>query len=163
MANKVYVTSEAAKTIKSAAGDATITASSLGAGSFRVSTQLDLGAAPRAGRYRLRVKCKPSAAATVNTEVAAIYLAQSSTTTAADIPGQPGTADATVTATKRYAMDQVMSVTSTDGSGATAEVQDELVFIDKRYVTLGFYATVASSVTAGDFEFELTPVPAEIQ
>lgn len=163
MANKIYVAPESAIVWKSSGGTYTFTPTSVANAAGRIGAQGDLGSASHSGWYRWRAKTKCGTAGTVGRAVR-IYIATSDGTIE---DGNLSTADAGVSSEdKTRNLLFVGCIVVDKASDATEPFQASgIVYLPYRYVSPVWWNDTAQALssTAGDHEFQLIPIPDEIQ
>lgn len=170
MANKVYVHEETALSIKSSAGDATITLTSLAQSGTRVSTQIDRTANARSARYywRFRTKLGATTTSVVVGNAISLYLVTADTSMGTSkMDGNLGTSDAAFTSIEKRRNLQFIGCVEVDKTAASGDewIGSGIIEISARYIQLGVVNECGNtlSATATDHEFTLTPMPDELQ
>lgn len=161
MANKIYQHDEAAITWKSSGGTEAFTPTSLASAAGRQGAYHDFGAAARARLFAWRALIKPGATRVVGESVL-VYLVTSDGT---NPDNDDGTGDAAVSAQDKLRNLQQIGAIVIDENAAVPMVASGIIEIAARYAAPVFWNATANSLsaTAGDFLFQLTPVPDEVQ
>lgn len=164
MTNAIKLNEGTAFTFKSTGGSALWTPTSVGTGAGRISTQLDLGAAPRAKWYRWVLLLKLQSG-TVGRSVRP-YLVEASSAATTYQDGILGVTDAAISSETivQYA-GKLLGPCQVQTNGTAAQVWSGKVRIFPRYVSFLLWndSGVSLSATATDCEFRLEPVFDEVQ
>lgn len=165
MSNDILQKDGTAFTFKSTGGSALWTPTSLANGAGRLSTQLDLGASPRAYKFQWRLVLKFVATPSVGFLVRPYLLeAGSAATTYQD--GIIGLTDAAI-ATEAISMyaGKLLGPCGIQTAGTAFQVWSGRCKIQSRYVSLMLWnaSGAALSATATDHEFRLEPVNDQVQ
>lgn len=165
MANNIYISEGSAFTFKSTGGSALWTPTSLANGAGRVSTQLDLGAAPRPKWYRWVLVVKFTSGPGTGTLLRP-YLVEASTAATTYQDGIIGVTDAALnveTALQHGA--KLLGPCPVQVASTAFQVWSGKCRIFPRYVSMALWnATgVALSGTATDHEFRLEPIFDQVQ
>lgn len=164
MANAIKLNEGTAFTFKSTGGSALWTPTSLASAAGRLSTQLDLGAAPRAKWYRWVLLLKLASPSTGQPLRPYLCEASSAATTYQD--AVVGLTDAALTSEVAVQNGgKLLGPVSTQYSTTGFQCWSGKVRILSRYVTLVLWnqSGAALSATATDHEFRLEPVYDEVQ
>lgn len=163
MANKVYQNDETTISFGDEVGDDVVwTNASMATGSQDQSAQADLGAAPRATRYRWRFYCQCVATPTVG-NVLTLYLKTSDGTHA---DNDDGTSDGAVSSSDKLRNLKPLGYVECDEAAANVEFgASGVVEIYDRYVQVVADQQLGANLTSDDTEckFLLTPIPPEVQ
>lgn len=162
MANAVKIQTGTPITLTNAGGDYAFTLKNLANGAGRISAQVDLGAAPRAGRYDIRVSLTASGALTLGASyLAYVYLATSDGTYE---DGDKGDADAGIAAITECNNMRCVLVLTPDDTGTVVQGSVE-VPLSQRYVSVAVWNALGVGLanTDGTSLVKITPVYDEIQ
>ena len=165
MANLVYVNEEAAITWRSTGGTELFTPTSLGAGAGRQGAMHDFGVGARSLEYAWRAFIKPGGTRVVG-EVMRIHRKTGSGATATTRPdNDDGGGDIAVSAEDKLKNCPSIGSLLIDENAAVEMVKSGYIWLPHRWFAPIFWNATANalSTTAGDFGFDLTPVPLEIQ
>ncbi len=161
MANLIYLNEEAATTWRNTGGTELFTPTSLGSGAGRQGALHDFGVAARAAKFEWRAWIKPGATRVVD-EVIRIYLKTSDGT---HPDNDDGTGDIAVSAEdKLNNLTQIGSILI-DENAAVEMAVSGVIFLGARYAGPVYWNASANSLsaTAGDFGFDMVPIPLEVQ
>ena len=165
MVSKVYQAEETAITWRATGGTELFTPTSLAAAAGRQGAMHDLGSASRSPRYAWRAFLKPGAIRVVG-EVVRVYIKTGSGSTAGTRPdNDDGTGDIAVSSEDKLKnLTQIGSIII-DEDAAVEMVGHGFILLPHRWVAPIFWNATANSLsaTAGDFGFDLTPIPYETQ
>jgi hypothetical protein len=167
MANKVYRALETAIIWKTSAGTAVLTMTSLANNAGRIGAQVDRGAGSSAARYlwRLRTKLGATTTSVVLGNTLSVYLATSDDGTVID--GAQSTADAALSSLEKRRNLQFLGVVEVDKTAAAGDqyIGSGICEIANRYISPVIINEVGNtlSATATDHEFDLIPIPDEVQ
>lgn len=167
MANKVKINPETAK-LWSDAGHASEDyvldlGANGGSGVVAVGAQGDLGAAPRSRRYKWRLTIDGFDTAPVVGEMVHLYLAYGRSTS--DIDGDVGSSSGTGSINDLPNLHHIgTAIVQTTTAGDELFISGTVDIVD-RYVSPVVYNATADALlsTSDVHEFELTPIPDEIQ
>lgn len=166
MPNKVYINEETAITWRNTGGTELFTPTSLGAAAGRQGAMHDLGAGARSFKFAWRAFIKPGATRVVG-EAMRIYIKTGSGATAGARPdNDDGTGDIAVSAEDKLKnLGSPIGTLLIDENAAVEMVKSGYVLLPHRWVAPVWWNATANSLsaTAGDFGFDLTPVPFEVQ
>lgn len=160
MANEAYIASGTALLINGEAGaDYAFSVEGLTNAAGRVSAQIDLGAAPRAGMYawscEVQFQATPTQYKTLD-----LYIAKAPDGDSTQIDGDVGASDAALgDVDMRYNLKYIGSVVSENAAASEKCVASgEFVCYD-RYISIVAYNDSGATVNATDsnFRFDLTP------
>jgi len=162
MANAVKIQTGTPVVLTNTGGDYAFTLKNLANGAGRLSAQVDLGAAPRAWRYDVRVSLTAAGALTLGaTYLAYVYLSTSDGTYE---DGDKGTADAAVAALTELNNMRCVLVLTPDDTGT--EVQGSVeVPLSARYVSVAVWNALGGALanTDGTSLVRITPIYDEVQ
>lgn len=161
MANKVYVRQETALVWKASGGDELLTPTSLAASAGRQGAYRNLGTAARAREYTWRAWIKPGATRVVG-EIVGVFLATSDGTI---YDNDDGTGDIAVSSVDKLRNLRQIGAIVIDENAAVTMAASGTIWIDAQHAApvIWNYTANSLSATAGDFGFELIPVPDEVQ
>ena len=165
MPNKVYINEEAAITWRNTGGTELFTPTSLGTAAGRQGAMHDLGAGARSLQFAWRAFLVPGATRIVG-EAIRIYIKTGSGATAGARPdNDDGTGDIAVSNEDKLKNLFQIGTLKIDENAAVEMVKSGYVLLPHRWIAPIFWNATANSLstTAGDFGFDLTPVPPEIQ
>lgn len=164
MSNDILQKDGTAFTFKSTGGSALWTPTSLANGAGRISDQLDLGASPRAAKFRWVLRAK-LASPTVGLMLRP-YLIEASTAAITYQDGILGVSDAAIASEviTQYS-GKLLGPCPIQTNGTAFQVWSGKCKILSRYVSLMLWnaSGVAFSATATDHEFRLEPVNDQVQ
>lgn len=161
MTSKTYQHDETAITWKSSAGTEAFTPTSLGSAAGRQGAYHDFGTAARPRRFAWRAWIKPGATRVVGERIEVYFITSDGTNPDND----DGTTDIAVSAQDKLRNLSVLGVMQIDENAAVPMVISGEIELSHRYGAPAFWNASANSLsgTAGDFGFQLTPVPDEGQ
>lgn len=164
MANAIKLNEGTVKVFAASGGDATWTPTSVANGAGRLSAQLDLGAAPRAKRYRWVLVAKMVATPTAGASLRP-YLVLASTAATTYQDGLAGVSDAAVATETVYIYQARLLQSCLTLAATTSQVWSGYTLIVPRYVSFMLWnaSGAALSGTAADCLFRLEPVYDEVQ
>jgi hypothetical protein len=167
MANLIYVADGSLLTFKSSGGSALFTPTSLAQNAGRVSTQLDLGAAPRALRYEWRASSKAAGTVVVGDTLVDIYASTQDVTSTGIQDGTPGLVDAALATIEKARNMQWIGALIVEATAAAVIQSSGIIELTARYVSIVWVnrlsTAVALSATATDHLFTLQAKPDQIQ
>lgn len=161
MPNKVYQQQETTVTWRSSGGTELFTPTSLASAAGRQGAHHDFGASSVGRRFAWRAFLKPGATRVVG-EVIRVYLKTSDGTRH---DNDDGTGDIAVSAQDKLRNIDLLGTIQIDENAAVEMVAHGEVLLLHRYGAPIFWNATANSLstTAGDYGFDMTPVPDEVQ
>lgn len=160
MANEAYIASGTALKINGEVGaDYAWTVEGLTNAAGRVSAQIDLGAAPRAGIYawscEVQFQATPTQHATLD-----LYIATAPENDSTQISGDVGATDAALgDVDMRYNLRYIGSVVSENATASEKCVASGEFTVYDRYITLVAYNDSGATVNATDSNFVFRLIP----
>jgi hypothetical protein len=167
MANQVKINVGSVSTFKASGGTVLFTPTSLAQNAGRVSTQLDLGVAPRALRYEWRAASKAAGTVVIGDTLVDIYASTEDVTSTGMQDGTPGLVDAALSSIEKARNMQWIGALVVEATAAAAINGSGVIELTARYFSVVWINRLSTAVTlsaaAGDHLFQLTPVLDEIQ
>lgn len=161
MATKIYQHDESAITWRNTGGTELFTPTSLGSNAGRQGAYHDLGTAARSRRFLWRAWLKPGSTRVVG-EIVNVYLLTGDGT---HYDNDDGTGDAAVSALDKLRNADPIGRIQIDENAAVEMGKGGDIDVVDRYCAPVFWNQSANALssTAGDFGFDLVPVPDEQQ
>jgi hypothetical protein len=167
MANQVKINVGTVITFKSSGGNALFTPTSLAQNAGRVSTQFDLGAAPRPIRYEWRAASKSAGTVVVGDTLVDIFASTQDVTSTGLMDGTPGLVDAALANIDKTRNMQWLGALVCETTAAAAINGSGVIELTARYFSVVWInrlsTAIGLSATATDHLFQLTPIIDEIQ